>query len=123
LDAERDLQPLASWLGLDRSTTSLLREWLALREQLPARVPDDAETWMGLLERFRVRGTELEQLLKVSQPQIAEEMLRRLALLKQVVEAIRGDELRREGWEGRALGEELRRRRKAAITAALEERL
>ncbi|BAO45345.1 CCA tRNA nucleotidyltransferase [Thiolapillus brandeum] len=121
LETEQDLQSLAGWLGLERSTTSLLREWLALREQLQPHVPDDAETWLWLLERFRARGTELEQLLKVNQPQTAHEVLRRLALLDPIVEQIRGDELRREGWEGRALGEELRRRRRAAIAAALEE--
>ncbi len=120
VDENHDPETLSSWLGLDRSTAALLREWQALADRLKTHDPQDAGAWLALLNSFRNRREELEKLLSISQPQSANELLSRLAQFRQAAEQVRGDALRLEGWEGRALGEELQRRRQAAIADAME---
>ncbi|WP_456372544.1 multifunctional CCA addition/repair protein [Thiolapillus sp.] len=121
VDEEHDAGKLVEWLGLDRGTAALLREWLRLRAMLETFVPADPDIWLNILNGFTHRREELEQLFSLSMPETAAELLPRMAQIREVVEQIRGDELRCQGWEGRSLGDELRRRRKEAITAVLED--
>jgi tRNA nucleotidyltransferase (CCA-adding enzyme) len=120
VDVDQEPKQLSDWLELDRSSANLLQEWLSLRARLEAPVMEDAETWLVILEEFRQRREELEQLLFISLPRLAAAVLPRLVKFRQVVEQVRGDELKHEGWEGPALGDELRRRRRAAIAAVME---
>ncbi len=120
VDANHPAEQLSAWLALDRSTSALLREWLTLRARLERGSFGDADDWLDLLPMFRQRGEALEQLLSLSMPELAAGFLPRLELARQAAGQVRGEELRRQGWEGRALGEELRRRRKEALTYALE---
>ena len=120
VDTEHPVEQLSAWLALDRSTSILLREWLNLRARLERGSFRDADDWLDLLPMFRQRGKALEQLLSLSMPEVAADFLPRLEMARQATSQVRGEELRRQGWEGRALGEELRRRQKQALTATLE---
>ena len=120
VDADHPVEQLSVWLALDRSTSALLRDWITLRSSLEKGAFRDAEDWLGLLSLFRRWDGELEELLSISMPELAADFLPRLEMARQAVGRVRGEELRRQGWEGRALGEELRRRQKEALTSVLE---
>ncbi len=120
VDDGYSLEQLTTWLALDRATSGLLKAWLAIRSRLDNGSFGSVDEWLDVLPLFRRQREELESLLSVSMPERAEVFLPLLEKAMQAVSRIRGDELRRQGWEGRALGDELRRRQKKALAALLE---
>ncbi|WP_373182215.1 polynucleotide adenylyltransferase [Halomonas campaniensis] len=114
---------LAERLRLPKAHAALARQAAltrALREEAEAQAPDGARVlaWLDAIDAWRrgERVAPLVSLVSLDAPALAED----LALAWRLAAQVLPKALVKEGFQGRALGDELARRRRAAIDAALQ---
>jgi len=121
VDADHNARQLLSWLGVEKQTAALLMDWLQARKQLVHLVDGEAADYFRFLRQFRVSLPALNGLVPVCLPELAEKVLPRLEKAATAMKQVDAGQLQAEGWQGKALGEEIARRQQLAIGKQLEE--
>ncbi len=121
VDADCPPRQLTCRLGVDKKTALLLESWLQARALL-ARLPEkSAQDYHQYLQRFRNHYSELGLLAQICMPQLAEQVLPLLEQARIAMLGVDAARLQEQGWQGKALGEELSRQQEQAIASALGE--
>lgn len=121
VDAGHSARQLLAWLGVEKKTATLLTDWLQARKPL-AQLPDGkAADYFRYLRQFRASLPALNRLIPVCLPELAETLLPRLEKAATALAAVDVGQLQAEGWQGKALGEEIARRQQLAIERQLGE--
>ncbi len=120
VDADNPAAQLTRSLGVDRQTATLLEQWLQARPLLTRLQAGDARDFHEFLRQFQRRLPEIERLARICLPEVAEQVLPLLEQARSAMQHVDARQLQQQGWEGKALGEELSRRQTEAIAAVLE---
>lgn len=121
VDADHGVRQLVDWLGVGKKTAALLTGWLEARIRLPQLLKGKAADYLSYLLQYPNHLEVFSKLAEVCMPDVAERVLPFLEKARSAMRAVDTGQLQAEGWQGKALGEELLRRRRQAISVALEE--
>jgi len=119
VDADHSSRQLTYSLGVDKKTATLLQNWLQARTLL-VRLPEkNAQDYHQYLQCFRNHYPELGLLAQICMPHLAEQVLPLLQQARAAMLGVDAFRLQEQGWQGKALGEELSRQQKQAIASVL----
>lgn len=121
VNADHPPGQLTHMLGVDRKTAALLENWLQARPALIRLSAGTARDVHRFLRRFRHALPEMIQLAQICLPGIAATVVPLVERAKMAMHSVAASQLQEQGWQGKALGEELSRRQEQAIASVLEE--
>lgn len=112
-------EALCRFLGVGKKITNLLLLWLRLRPlivNMSQKRPEDFHQFFSLVDGHLA---EVEALAAICLPEIAQQGLPVMRKAKEAMQSVDGAQLRQQGWQGKALGDELKRRQIQAIAEVL----
>lgn len=121
VDAEHPPAELTRNLGVDRKTAALLEDWIPARLLLMGLSAGNARDFHRFLQHFRHTLPQIAQLAGICLPEIAAKVLPSVEQARMAAQSVEASQLLEQGWQGKALGEELSRRQEQAIASVLEE--
>ncbi len=121
VDADHPSRQLTDWLGVDKKTAALFEHWLQARALLACLPEAGVQDYRQYLQRFRNHLPQLGQLARICMPQLAEQVLPLLERVRTAMLSVDAAQLQEQGWQGKALGEELHQRQEQAIASVLRE--
>jgi tRNA nucleotidyltransferase (CCA-adding enzyme) len=121
VDADHPPEQLTHTLGVDRKTAALLKNWLQARPLLIRLPAGNARDVHRFLRQFRHTLPEMMQLAQICLPELATTVLPLVERARMAMHSVAAGQLQEQGWQGKALGEELARRQEQAIASVLEE--
>ena len=121
VDDDHPPKQLTDWLGVDKKIATLFEHWLQARTLLTRLPKAKAQDYRQYLQEFRNHLPQLGQLARICMPQLAEQVLPLLEQARIAMLSVDAARLQEQGWEGKALGEELRHRQEQAIASILGE--
>lgn len=121
VDADHPPGQLTRTLGVDRKTAALLENWLQARPLLIRLPAGNARDIHCFLRQFRHTLPEMMQLAQICLPELATTVLPLVERARMAMHSVAAGPLQEQGWQGKALGEELARRQEQAIASVLGE--
>ncbi len=121
VDADHPPGQLIRMLGVDRKTAALLENWRQARPALNRLGAATAWDVHHFLRQFRRSLPEMMQLAQICLPETAATVLPLLEQARMAMHSVAASQLQEQGWQGKALGDELSRRQEQAIASVLEE--
>ncbi|HDK38400.1 MAG TPA: rhodanese [Thiolapillus brandeum] len=121
VDAQHNPVQLTRHLGIDRKISVLLVDWLQARSLLMRLPEGNAGDYYQYLRQFRKSLPEFRRLAQVCMPELAASVLPLLEKAHIAMHRVDAKQLQEQGWQGKALGEELARRQQQAVASVLGE--